>query len=81
MDPDERAALDEARYSDVEMSLEQRKHSNAFNSKQMSELFSNKDSRKGNVVGFAARGQLSPPEMRSPLQSSPKQDGPEAEEG
>ena len=32
----------------------------------MSELFSAKESRKGNVNGFAARGQLSPPGLKSP---------------
>ena len=32
----------------------------------MSELFSAKESRKGNMNGFAARGQLSPPGLKSP---------------
>ena len=32
----------------------------------MSELFSAKESRKGNMNGFAARGQLSPPGLVSP---------------
>ena len=67
MDPNDRVILNEARYSDhIEESQEQRKHSNAFNTKEMSELFSAKESRKGNINGFAARGQLSPPGLKSP---------------